>query len=84
MATHSTADPIAEHPFTRAWRTWEAWSSADTWTRVVAEARRHHRDLSGLGDLEELTSGPDPLEALQANREVVETLTGWQWHAMRV
>jgi hypothetical protein len=60
-----------------------AWSSADTWTRVVAEARRHHRDLNALGDLEELTNGPDPLEALQANREVVETMTGWQWHAMR-
>jgi hypothetical protein len=83
MATDSAAGPIAEHPFTRARRTWEAWSSADTWTRVVAEACRHHRDLSALGDLDELTNGPDPLEALQANREVVETMTGWQWHAMR-
>jgi hypothetical protein len=73
----------AEHPFTRALRTWEAWSSADTWTRVVADARERDQDLDGLGDLEELTNGPDPLQALRANREVVELMTGWRWQAMR-
>lgn len=83
MAEHPSPDPAPEHPFTRARRTWEAWSSADTWTRVVAHARRHGGDLNALGDLEELTSGPDPLEALRANREVVELMTGWRWHAMR-
>jgi hypothetical protein len=74
---------VPEHPFNRAWRTWEAWSSADTWTRVVVDARGKDRDLSALGDLEELTSGPDPLTALRANREVIETMTRWQWEAMR-
>ena len=80
---HPSLDPVAEHPFTRALRTWEAWSSADTWQQVVTNARQQGRDLGTLGDLEELTSGPDPLEALRANRAVVETMTGWQWHAMR-
>ncbi len=79
MAEH----PTAEHPFTRALRTWEAWCSADTWRRVVAHAREHGQDLSALGDLEELTSGAHPLEALRANREVVELMMGWQWQAMR-
>jgi hypothetical protein len=74
---------VPEQPFNRAWRTWETWSSADTWTRVVADARRKGRDLSALGDLEELTSGPDPLTALRANCEVVQTMTRWQWEAMR-
>jgi hypothetical protein len=84
-AKHPTppAQPLPEHPFGRALHTWEAWSSADTWRRVVTEARQHDQDLSGLGDLEELTSGPDPLEALRANREVVETMAGWQWLAVR-
>ena len=73
----------AEHPFAAALRTWEAWSSADTWTRVVANAHQHGQDLSALGDLEELTGSPDPLTALRANREVVEIMTAWQWQAMR-
>jgi hypothetical protein len=73
----------SEHPFTRALRTWEAWSSADTWTRVVADARKRGQDLDGLGELEELTNGPDPLQALRANREVVELMIGWRWQAMR-
>jgi hypothetical protein len=79
----STSGPAPEHPFIRALSTWEAWSSADTWTRVVAHAREHGRDLAALGDLEELPRGPDPLEALRANREVVEILTSWRWQAMR-
>ena len=72
-----------KHRFTQALETWEAWSAADTWQRVIADPRQHGRDLSGLGDLEKLASGPDPLEALRANRELVDTLTGWQWQAMR-
>jgi hypothetical protein len=72
-----------EHPFTAALRTWEAWSSADTWTRVVANAKQHGQDLTALGNLEELTSGPNPLTALRANRKVVELMTGWQWQAIR-
>jgi hypothetical protein len=81
-AEHPDAAPLAEHPVDRALRTWEAWSSADVWRRIKADARKHGQDLSGL-DLERLTSGPDPLEALRANREVVQTMTGWQWQAMR-
>jgi hypothetical protein len=82
-AEHPTPKPAPEHPFTRALRTWEAWSSADIWTRAVSHAHGQSRDLTALGDLEELTRGPDPLEALRANREVVELMTGWQWQAMR-
>jgi hypothetical protein len=66
MAEHPVPEPAFEHPFTHALRTWEAWSSADMWQRVVAEAHQYRRDLSALGDLEELTRGPDPLEALSA------------------
>jgi hypothetical protein len=83
VSTEPAAEPTPEHPFTQALRTWEAWSSADTWTRVVADAHMHGQALDGLGDLEELTSGPDPLDALRANREVVEFTSGWQWQAMR-
>jgi hypothetical protein len=81
--TDPTPESAPEHPFTRALRTWEAWSSADTWTRIVAHAREQHEVLEGLGDLEGLTRGPDPLAALRANREVVEFMSGWQWQAMR-
>jgi hypothetical protein len=77
------AEPAPEHPFTRALRTWEAWSSANTWQWVVADARRRGRDLGALGNLDELTTGPEPLEALRANREVIELMTLWQWQAMR-
>ncbi len=83
MDAQPVTESTPEHPFTHALRTWEAWSSADSWTRVVAHAHQQDRDLSGLGDLEELTSGPDPLAALRANREVVEIMTGWRWQAMR-
>jgi hypothetical protein len=79
----TSAAPAPTHPLTKALETWEAWSQADTWRRVVTDARQHGRDLSGLGDLAELTSGPDPLAALRANREVVETMTAWQYSAMR-
>src|SRR6266516_286817 len=83
MTEHSDPDQAYEHPFIRALQTWEAWSTADTWTRVVAHARDEGRDLSELGNLGELTRGPDPLTALRANRAVVELMTGWQWQVMR-
>jgi hypothetical protein len=83
MDAHPDSGQASEHPFIRALATWEAWSSADTWNRVVAHARQEGRDLSELGNLEELTRGPDPLEALRANRAVVELMTGWQWQAIR-
>ncbi len=83
MTEHSVPEGTTEHPFIRALRTWEAWSTADVWSRVVAHAREEGRDLSELGNLDELTRGPDPLTALRANRAVVELMTGWQWQAMR-
>jgi len=83
MTEHSDPDQAPEHPFIRALATWEAWSSADIWTRVVAHAREEGRDLSELGELDELARGPDPLTTLRANRVVVELMTGWQWQAMR-
>ena len=83
MDEHPVPQPAPDHPFTRALKTWEAWSSADTWTRTIADARAHGRSLTGIGEPEELTRGPHPLEALAANREVVELLIRWQWQAMR-
>jgi hypothetical protein len=82
-ADHPVIGPAPKHPFARALRTWEEWSSADTWIRVVADAKEHGQVLTALGDLEELPSAPDPLMALRANREVIEILTAWQWQAMR-
>jgi hypothetical protein len=58
--TDPTPESASEHPFTRALRTWEAWSSADIWARIVAHAREQRQALDGLGDLDELTRGSGP------------------------
>jgi hypothetical protein len=74
-----------EHPFTRAWEAWQAWSAADTWRQVLQRARQqgNTETVALLEQRPELLEGPDPLQALWANREVTEALVGWRWHAMR-
>jgi hypothetical protein len=78
-------EKLPKHPFTQALATWDAWSMANT-MRVALEKAREQGDQDTLARFErypEWTQGPGPLEALRANREVVQTMTGWQWHAMR-
>jgi hypothetical protein len=76
---------LPKHPFTRALETWEAWSMANTMRSALATAREQgdHETLARFERYPEWTQGPGPLEALAANREVVQLMTGWQWQAMR-
>jgi hypothetical protein len=76
---------LPQHPFTKALETWDAWSMANT-MRQAREQARAQGDQETLARFErypEWTQGPGPLEALAANREVVQTMTGWQWLAIR-
>jgi hypothetical protein len=76
---------LPTHPFTRALETWDAWSMANTMRTALAKAREQD-DQEALARFErypEWTQGPGPLEALAANREVVQLMSGWQWQAMR-
>ena len=78
-------EELPKHPFTEALETWDAWSMADT-MRLALEKARERGDQETLARFErypEWTQGPGPLAALRANREVVQTMTGWQWQAMR-
>lgn len=78
-------EPPPKHPFTQALETWEAWSMANT-MRLALETAREQGDQDALASFEqhpEWTQGPGTLEALRANREVVQTMTGWQWQAVR-
>jgi hypothetical protein len=72
---------LPKHPFTQAMETGDAWSMANT-MRLALEKAREHGDRDTLASFKqhpEWTQGPAPLEALRANREVVQTMTGWQW-----
>jgi hypothetical protein len=73
------------HPFTAALETWEAWSMADTMRQALQQARQvgDHKTLADFQRYPQWTQGPGPLEALAANRELVDLLTGWRWGAMR-
>ncbi len=73
------------HPFTAALETWDAWSMANT-MRLALQHAREQGDQEALATFErypEWTQGPGPLEALAANRELVDDLTGWRWQAIR-
>ncbi len=76
---------LPKHPFTAALEIWNAWSMADTMRRALGRAREHgdRETVARFERYPEWTQGPGPLEALAANRELVQTLTGWQWQAMR-
>jgi hypothetical protein len=78
-------EELPKHPFTKALETWDAWSMADTMRTALAKAREQgdQEALARFEQYPEWTQGPGPLEALAANREVVQLMTGWQWRAMR-
>jgi hypothetical protein len=71
------------HPFTIAWATWQAWSDAEAMRTARARMTARGASLAVFDQHPEWTQGPGPLQALAANREVVEQLVGWRWGAMR-
>jgi hypothetical protein len=71
------------HPFTIAWETWQAWSDAEAMRTARTRMAARGESLAGFDQHPEWTQGPGPLQALAANREVVEHLVGWRWAAMR-
>ena len=71
------------HPFTIAWETWQAWSDAEAMRTACTRMAARGESLGVFDQHPEWTQGPGPLQALAANREVVEHLVGWRWGAMR-
>ena len=71
------------HPFTVAWATWQAWSDAEVLRTARRRAGARSESLAVFDQHPQWTQGPGPLEALAANREVVDQLVGWRWAAMR-
>jgi hypothetical protein len=71
------------HPFTVAWETWQAWSDAEVMRTARRRTGARGASLAVFDQHPEWTQGPGPLQALAANREVVEHLVGWRWGAMR-
>jgi hypothetical protein len=71
------------HPFTIAWETWQAWSDAEAMRSARRRTGERGESLAVFDQHPEWTKGPGPLQALAANREVVEHLVGWRWGAMR-
>jgi hypothetical protein len=75
----------AKPPFSAALETWNAWSMADAMRHALHQAREHgnHESVARFDRYPEWTQGPSCMEALDANRELVDDLTGWRWLAMR-
>jgi hypothetical protein len=73
----------SRHPFTVAWETWQAWSDAEAMRTARRRTSERGESLAVFDQHPEWTQGPGPLEALRANREVVEQLAGRRWGAMR-
>jgi hypothetical protein len=71
------------HPFTVAWATWQAWSDAEAMRTARRRTGARGESLAVFDQHPEWTQGPGPLQALAANREVVDHLVGWRWGAMR-
>ncbi len=71
------------HPFTVAWETWQAWSDAEAMRTARSRLAARGASLAVFDQHPEWTQGPGPLQALAANREVVEQLVGWRFGAMR-
>ena len=71
------------HPFTVAWETWQAWSDAEAMRTARRRTEERGESLAVFDQHPEWTQGPGPLQALAANREVVDQLVGWRWAAMR-
>jgi hypothetical protein len=73
----------SRHPFTIAWETWQAWSDAEAMRTARTRMAARGESLAVFDQHPEWTQGPGPLQALAANREVVEQLVGWRFGAMR-
>jgi hypothetical protein len=71
------------HPFTVAWETWQAWSDAEAMRTARRRMAARGNSLAVFDQHPEWTKGPGPLQALAANREVVEHLVRWRWGVMR-
>ena len=71
------------HPFTIAWATWQAWSDAEVMRTARTRMAARGESPAVFDQHPEWTKGPGPLQALAANREVVDQLVGWRWSAMR-
>jgi hypothetical protein len=71
------------HPFTIAWETWQAWSNAEVMRTARTRMAARGESLAVFDQHPEWTQGSGPLEALAANREVVDQLVGWRFGAMR-
>jgi hypothetical protein len=65
------------------WATWQAWSDAEAMRTARRRTAARGESLATFDEHPEWTQGPGPLQALAANREVVEYLAGWRWAAMR-
>jgi hypothetical protein len=82
-----SAEPnLTKHPFNQALETWNAWSDANLWQHILDKARANGEEADlrrRLPDLDQLTYGPGPLEALHANHQLVSFLGGWRWQAVR-
>jgi hypothetical protein len=82
----SAESNVPKHPFNQALETWNAWSDANLWQHILDKARANGEEVDlrhRLPDLDELTHGPGPLEALHANHQLVSFLNGWRWQAIR-
>jgi hypothetical protein len=82
---HANPQEPIRSPFSQALETWDAWSMASSMRRALRLAREqdNREVLARFEQYPEWTTGPGPLDALRANRELVEDLTGWRWLAMR-
>jgi hypothetical protein len=83
MSAEHPATPT--DPFEQARETWEDWSLADTMRTLLGQARADgdRATLALYAQHPQWTDGPGPLEALAANRELVDRLVGWRWLAVR-
>ena len=70
------------HPFTVAWETWQAWSDAQAMRTARRRLAARGESLAAFDQYPEWTQGPGPLQALAANREVVDQLVGWRFGAI--
>jgi hypothetical protein len=70
------------HPFTVAWETWQAWSDAEVMRTARRRTGERGESLVVFDQHPEWNQGPGPLQALAANREVVDQLVSWRWAAM--
>jgi hypothetical protein len=82
---HANPQEPIRSPFGQALETWNEWSMASSMRRALRLARQqdNREVLARFEQYPERTMGPGPLEALRANRELINDLTGWRWLAMR-